>query len=157
MHCAQARNQIALLVGNDIADSDRIEVEQHLSACKPCCQYRAEISESHAVLQDFAVEESGNTQAPGLWEQLQPAVRLEGARQTKRFNGWLVGLCVAALVMAMVKISGDLTTGSAPFEDGGPGFGGTSVVNETPGQSPREQHDEAAEDEESKKERLQLR
>ena len=157
MHCAQARNQIALLVGSDIADSDRIEVEQHLSACQACCQYRGEIAESHAVLQDFAAEDSSNTQAPGLWEQMQPAVKLESARQTKRFNGWLVGLCVAALVMAMVKISGDLTTtGSDPFEGGSSGFGGMSVVNEVPGQPPREQHDEAA-GERDRKERLELR
>jgi len=145
MHCAQARNQIALLVGSDIADSDRIEVEQHLSACQACCQYRGEIAESHAVLQDFAAEDSSNAPTPGLWKQVQPAVKLESLRQTRRFNGWLVGLCVAALVMAMVKISGDLTTGSDPLGSGQSSGYEISVSNEQSQPAPKKTDDESGE------------
>ncbi len=132
MHCAQARNQIALLVGDDIADTERVEVEQHLSQCKSCCDYRSGMKDAHNVLQTFAAEDSGVVSAPSLWAEMQPAVRLESTRKAKRFNGWIAGLCVAALVMAMVAISGDLTSsGGVGFESEDPGFQATPVGNQT--------------------------
>lgn len=131
MHCAQARNQIALLVGDDIADTDRLEVEQHLSQCNACREYKNGVAQSHQVLQTFAAEDSGVIPAGSLWEEMQPAVKLESSRKTRRFNGWVAALAVAALVMAMVAISGDLAPdGGVGFEPAESGFNATPVGNQ---------------------------
>lgn len=116
MHCSQARNQIALLVGDDIDDSDRPEVERHLSECKSCHSYRDGLASTHEQLQMLSAEDSGVMSA-SLWPEMEPAVRLANSdRGSRRLNGWAVGLAVAATVMAMFAMSGDL--GPVRYDDG---------------------------------------
>lgn len=107
MHCAQARNLIALLVGDDLDGSDRPEVERHLSQCSGCQSYHNGLTKTHQELQSISSVDA-DTSSPSLWEQMRPAVRLANAeRGNRRFNGWVAGLAIAATVMAMFAISGD--------------------------------------------------
>ncbi len=107
MHCAQARNLIALLVGDDLADTDRPEVERHLSQCSSCHSYHTDLAGTHSQLQELSSEDSGVT-SPSLWPEMEPAVRLANAgRGGRQFNGWVAGLAIAATVMAMFAIAGD--------------------------------------------------
>lgn len=107
MHCSQARNQIALLVGDDLGESDRPEVERHLSQCKACNSYQADLLATHQQLQTLSAEDSGVISG-SLWPKLEPAVHLAASEHgARRFNGWVAGLAIAATVMAMFAISGD--------------------------------------------------
>ena len=103
MHCAQARTQIALLVGSDLPEGDRPEVQRHLLQCKTCSQYHRELVD----------------QAVSIWDDIAPQIQLASAnRQTRSFNGYVAGLAVAATVMAMFAISGNVGPDSQ-FEDSG--------------------------------------
>ncbi len=134
MHCAQARNSIALLIGNDLEDNDRPEVERHLSQCKSCQSYYDDLNKSHLQLQSIAPEDSGIHQV-NLWNDLEPAVRLaNSSRSTKRFNGWIAGLAIAATVMAMFAISGDF--GPVKYRSQDSGFAPSSNVNWGPSANP---------------------
>lgn len=127
MHCAQARNLVALLIGNDLEDNDRPEVERHLSQCKSCQDYHESLNASHQQLQSIAPEDSG-IHSVNLWADLEPAVRLANSgRSSKRFNGWIAGLAIAATVMAMFAISGDF--GPVRYNDQNSGFMPPSSVN----------------------------
>ena len=107
MHCAQARNLIALLVGDDLADTDRPEVERHLSQCSSCHSYHTDLVGTHSQLQELSSKDSG-VAASSLWPKMEPAVRLANAgRGGRQFNGWVAGLAIAATVMAMFAIAGD--------------------------------------------------
>ena len=108
MHCAQARNLVALLVGDDISDADRPEVERHIAECSSCKSYHAGLLETQNQLLSVAAEPTAKS--PGLWADLQPKVQLASqGRSAKQFNGWAAALAVAATVMAMFAISSDMT------------------------------------------------
>ncbi len=115
MHCAQARNLIALLIGDDLADTDRPEVERHLSQCSSCHSYHADLVGTHSQLQELSLKDSG-VASPSLWPEMEPAVRLANAgRGGRQFNGWVAGLAIAATVMAMFAIAGDF--GPVRYQD----------------------------------------
>ena len=108
MHCAQARNLVALLIGDDIGDSDRPEVQSHLAECDSCKTYHSELLVTQQQLMTVAAE--SDVRSPGLWTALKPQVQLANKNQsTKQFNGWVAALAVAATVMAMFAISSDMT------------------------------------------------
>ncbi len=115
MQCAQAKNLIALLVGDDICDPDRPGVERHLSECGSCKTYHDQLAGTQQQLCSLA--SCTETESPGIWKDLQPQIRLASDnKSTKRSNRWAVALSVAAMVMAMFVISKDLVT--TQFDDG---------------------------------------
>ena len=108
MHCAQARTQIALLVGSDLPEGDRPEVQRHLLQCKTCSQYHRELVDLHQKLQLISADDA-TPQAVSIWDDIAPQIQLASAnRQTRSFNGYVAGLAVAATVMAMFAISGNV-------------------------------------------------
>lgn len=110
MHCAQARNLIALMVGDDLEATDRPEVERHLSQCRSCNEYRTNMTQVQQQLQSVSAEDS-DAAPPGLWPTIAPVVQLESSsRNARRFNGWIAAMAIAASVMALVTISNDLVT-----------------------------------------------
>ena len=128
MQCAEAKNLIALLVGDDIGDGERPKIQQHLSVCDGCQRYRDEIQESQRQLLTLAT--CADTDSPGLWVEVQSKVRVaEEAQPAKRSNKWTVALCTAALVMAVIGISKDLVFPT--FDDSTTGVG-TTVTWPTP-------------------------
>ena len=107
MHCAQARNQIALLVGGDLDDFGLHEVERHLGMCRNCTDYRQRMEVLRSQLEAVGSADSVS-RGDSLWPALEPAVRVaERDRLVRRFNGWVAGVAIAATVLAMVTISRD--------------------------------------------------
>ncbi|MFK7821107.1 MAG: anti-sigma factor [Planctomycetaceae bacterium] len=141
MHCAQARNLVALLIGDDIGDSDRPEVERHVAECSGCKAYHAGLIQTQQQL--LAVAAEPLVKAPGLWADLQPKVQLASqGRSNKQFNGWAAALAVAATVMAMFAISSDITPVQSAND--APKFSpsASAVGFEAPGQPRRISSDE---------------
>ena len=106
MKCREARQEIALLVGNDLQDAAAREVlKQHVSVCPECRQHYRDLKQSLAALEQadkpstFEVRES---LWPKVSQRLQVRRQQEAAPRPKRW--WPMAAVMAACVVLLVLI-----------------------------------------------------
>lgn len=122
MDCRQMQPLLALMVGQDLPDSDlERSVTQHLQQCPACRERRQSLAMSRSVLLD--AQRSVRVRG-GLWPRI--AARLpqyDRRRQLARFNVW-VPTAVAALActllvaVAAVEVHRKVNPQSAAFVRG---------------------------------------
>ena len=105
MNCKQAKERIALLIGNDLDASAVGEVQKHLGQCAGCREHLQRLSSCLEVLQ---VPAAGAFQADGesLWPRI--SVRLASptaGQKPHRLSGWAPTLAVAAACTAMFWVA----------------------------------------------------
>ena len=102
MNCSQARSGLALLVGQDLDDKGRLDLERHLAVC-PCCRHaRQQLEQVMSVLQVANAGESPDL-SDSLWPDLSERIRVrQRYRRQERFNGWVPALAVTAACLTIV-------------------------------------------------------
>lgn len=114
MNCKNVRTQIALSVGGDLDDAQWQSVREHVEACPKCRRFCRELQSSMRLLR-YCRSETASIAQPELWPSVWQRIRLRReANATAEFNGWVAGLAVAAICLAVaVLVSSDV----APRED----------------------------------------
>jgi anti-sigma factor RsiW len=82
MKCEWVKENILLLIYNELADDARYEMEQHLSRCAECAAELKAARKFHAGLSEFPVEEP----TPNLLAASR--MRLQEALETAEQGGW---------------------------------------------------------------------
>jgi predicted anti-sigma-YlaC factor YlaD len=103
MNCKRAQAQIALSVGGDLDDTAERELQGHLESCSCCKRHSEQMNRTWTLLSERDDEPADPHDS--VWPDLQ--VRLPNRRELlsrARFNGGVVALCVAAVMLAMVSI-----------------------------------------------------
>ena len=104
--------QIGDYYDGQLAETERLEVEQHLKQCRQCMELLTELS-----LMDKAVEKAEHVSAPeGYFQTFGSAVanriaqqKLAPQKEDRRFSwGWITAAAALAS-LAIVLVSGDLT------------------------------------------------
>jgi hypothetical protein len=130
MNCKRAQAQVALAVGGDLDDAAERELQEHLESCPGCRRHEQQMTDTWELLLDR--EDEPADPHDSVWPDLQ--VRLPDRREffsRARFNGGVVALCVAAVLLAMVSIWRTANT-SATLLDGSDGIAEIDAVPETP-------------------------
>jgi hypothetical protein len=105
MNCKQAKEKLALLIGNDLDASEIGNVQRHLGQCTGCREHLQRLSSCLEVLQ---VPAAGAFRADeeSLWPRI--AVRLaspNAGQKPHRLSGWGPTLAVAAACTAMFWVA----------------------------------------------------
>ena len=103
MNCKRAQAQIALSVGGDLDDAAELELGEHLESCTCCKRHRQQMTDTWELLLER--EDEPSDPHDSVWPDLQ--VRLPDRREflsRARFNGGVVALAVAAVLLAMVSV-----------------------------------------------------
>jgi hypothetical protein len=118
MNCKQAKEKLALLIGNDLDASAIAEVQKHLVQCAGCREHLQRLSSCLEVLQ---VPAAGAFHADGesLWPRISVRLASPSAGQRPhRLSGWAPTLAVAAACTAMFWVASYQfvrDSGPAPF------------------------------------------
>jgi hypothetical protein len=123
MNCKQAKEKLALLIGNDLDASEVGEVQKHLGQCTGCRQHLQRLSSCLEVLQVPAAG-AFRAEEESLWPRISVRLASPSAGQKPhRLSGWGPTLAVAAACSLMFWVASyqfggnPLPTFSAP---GGP-------------------------------------
>lgn len=108
MICSTARQQLALLVRNDLAPTDAASVRGHLATCLDCCRHFTELQSAMDALDAFrsdALDASPRSILPKLHFALASRVAREPAESRWRaaFRNTLVP-CMAGLALFLMGI-----------------------------------------------------
>ncbi len=102
IHCGQARDELALEVGQDLETGLSPELQVHLKACPDCCRAWLELQEAHGHLQHLK-HDSAVVESPGLWSDVEIAIEGRGLRpQQSSFPSWVLGVAVGVLFTVLV-------------------------------------------------------
>lgn len=117
--------RIALLVGGDLEDDARAEVERRLAACARARACRDEMQWSLDVLHAcrdrvHEMEPESTNEAASLWPELRTRLAVDARRSSGRglldgVRPWVPSLTVAALVLALATVA----TSPPPQRGGG--------------------------------------
>jgi len=100
--CGQARDELALEVGQDLETGLSPELRCHLSECPECCRAWLELQDAHGHLQHLK-HDSPVVESPGLWEDVAIAIEGRGLRpQQSSFPSWVLGVAVGVLFTVFV-------------------------------------------------------
>lgn len=100
--CGQARDELALEVGQDLETGLGSELRQHLADCSECCRAWLALQESHGRLQQLK-NDSPVVESPGLWTNVETVIQSRGLRpERSSFPSWLLGVAVAVLFTVFV-------------------------------------------------------
>jgi hypothetical protein len=105
MNCKQAKEKLALLIGNDLDASEIGEVQKHLGQCTGCREHLQRLSSCLEVLQ---VPAAGAFRADeeSLWPRISVRLASPSAGQKPhRLSGWGPTLAVAAACAAMFWVA----------------------------------------------------
>ncbi|MGD2115557.1 MAG: zf-HC2 domain-containing protein [Acidobacteriota bacterium] len=108
MSCRARHEEIALLVGGELTDSERTAVEEHLKTCAGCRELAAALRDDRRALASLATEEPPPEALVRIREGLREELRHgAGADDRSRRRVWLA--LAAAIVAAAVGL--ELWTG----------------------------------------------
>ena len=97
IHCGQARDELALEVGQDLEAGPGLELRRHLSECPECCRAWLALQESQAHL-EYLKHDSPVVESPGLWEDVEIAIHGRGLKPERSgFPSWVLGVAVGVL------------------------------------------------------------
>ena len=100
--CGQARDELALEVGQDLETGLGSELRQHLADCSECCRAWLALQESHGRLQQLK-NDSPVVESPGLWTNVETVIQSRGLRpERSSFPSWLLGVAVAVLFLVVL-------------------------------------------------------
>jgi hypothetical protein len=105
MNCKQAKEKVALLIGNDLDASAVGEVQKHLAQCAGCREHLQRLSSCLEVLQvpaAGAFHEDGESLWPRISVRLASQAPVE---KPHRLSGWAPTLAVAAACAAMFWVA----------------------------------------------------
>src|SRR5580700_7875268 len=115
MNCKQAKEKLALLIGNDLDASAVGEIQKHLGQCAGCREHLQQLSSCLEVLQ---VPAAGAFRADGesLWPRISVRLASPSAGQKPhRLSGWAPTLAVAAACTAMFWVASYQFTSDSPI------------------------------------------
>jgi hypothetical protein len=106
MNCREAKTDIALWVGEDLAvPAQREELRRHLSVCPECRSQARRLKSALRVL-EAADQDRTYDAADSLWPELANRIQNRAGRDapSSRFNGWvpLVAATAAAALLVVV-------------------------------------------------------
>ncbi len=131
MNCRQAKQNLALWVGDDLEPSAIVALERHISVCPGCREAWVQLRQSQEALATAAkclpaTSLRAESSLPGVEQpavdSLWPAIsrRLPmpaSSMQRPRFNGWVPGLAVAvACVAVMIVAVRNVTQSNVPMQ-----------------------------------------
>lgn len=155
MQCVDARNQIALLVGDDLDSTSRSAVEEHLSSCESCRQYQQSMVEARTALESVRALDSEGDTSESLWPAIRSEIESGAVRtvpgQTVK-NRFVAALAIAATLLAAVWISKDLMV-SSQYDDSSGNGAMAAPVNYPSSNGPRRLTTERNADDADQKER----
>ncbi len=104
MDCRQSQSFLALMVGQDHADSAaECLVRQHVVGCPSCRKFHAELLASQAALADSRIQVGARRQ---LWPRVaERLAELECRPQFARFNVWVPTAVAAAACLLLVAVA----------------------------------------------------
>lgn len=107
MDCRRAKAEIALWVRQDCDRVAELHLEQHLTRCPNCREYRQRIQHTLETVQDVMTEPGGDP-VHSLWPRV--AARLDAYEESlrrSRFNGWVPALAMAAASVMIFVLATD--------------------------------------------------
>ncbi len=97
MSCAQARDELALEVGQDLESGPGRVLRDHLSECPECCQAWHDLQDSQGRLEHLK-HDSPVVESPNLWRDVEFAIQDRGLRPDRlSFPSWVLGVAVGVL------------------------------------------------------------
>lgn len=115
MICSTARQQLALLVRNDLAPTDAVSVRGHMATCLDCCRHFAELQSAMDALDVFKSDDlksSPRSVLPKLQRALVSRAAREPAETRWRaaFRNTLVpGMVGLALFLIGIQLPGSVS------------------------------------------------
>src|SRR5271155_2227744 len=105
MNCKQAKEKLALLIGNDLDASAVGEIQKHLGQCAGCREHLQRLSSCLEVLQ-VPVAGAFHAEGESLWPRISVRLASPSAGQKPhRLSGWAPTLAVAAACTAMFWVA----------------------------------------------------
>lgn len=103
--CRQAKLQLALKAGGDLADPVASALlERHLAACPQCRRYLAGMEAALELLQSCSQPTAAAERSVGVWPRV--SARLPSARErASRFQVWAPTVAMAAACAAMILVT----------------------------------------------------
>lgn len=80
MNCAEAEQKLSALLDDEISESDRLQIQEHLAACAACREQLEEWREYGSLLRASPVPES--VDSTGAWAEIRE--RIEEERSSTR-------------------------------------------------------------------------
>lgn len=106
MNCRQAKADIALWIGEDLADRGRREeLRRHVSRCAGCRQHYRRLKGTLQVLEHADREQTYDV-SDSVWPELARRIEQQsdpGSRRA-RFNGWFPFVAMTAACVALVVV-----------------------------------------------------
>ena len=97
MSCAQARDELALEVGQDLDSGPGCVLRDHLSECPECCRAWHDLQDSQGRLEHLK-HDSPVVESPNLWRDVEFAIQDRGLRPDRlSFPSWVLGVAVGVL------------------------------------------------------------
>ncbi len=110
MNCRRAQSNIALWAGNDLDETCRLGLQQHLETCPACREFLQEMQAVMQMVDECPLREEADNASmilveESLWPELASRLATVPAPQSDRFNGWLPAVAVSVVCFAMVLIA----------------------------------------------------
>ncbi len=97
MSCAQARDELALEVGQDLESGSGCGLRDHLSECPECRRAWHDLQDSQGRLEHLK-HDSPVVESPNLWRDVEFAIQDRGLRPDRlSFPSWVLGVAVGVL------------------------------------------------------------
>ena len=97
MSCAQARDELALEVGQDLESGPGCVLRDHLSECPECYRAWHDLQDSQGRLEHLK-HDSPVVESPNLWRDVEFAIQDRGLRPDRlSFPSWVLGVAVGVL------------------------------------------------------------
>ena len=109
----RARQQIALLAGDDLEGEELEEAQRSVESCPDCRSHLHRLRGCLDVL-EHSGKSTGAVSGPSLWPAIESRLQPIAVRRADRFNGWVPALSMAAACIALL-IAGQMDA-VAPYD-----------------------------------------
>ncbi len=116
----RARQQIALLAGDDLEGEEQAEAQQSVTICPDCRDHLLRLRGCLDIL-DRTGRSAETVSGPSLWPALEPRLQPIAVRRSDQFNGWVPALSMAAACIALL-IAGQMDDVAPPDVSGAESF-----------------------------------
>ncbi len=129
MSCAYDKERLTGYYDGELAPSDKVEVEKHISACSECLRDLGEIKSSALLVKELPRLRAPASIAQAVAREIRPAGRLHSLEKWRKGMFWGVSAAAALLVVVnVVYFTGDPKEADPVARSGDPGLGWTAPL-----------------------------
>ena len=116
--CGRVQELLALSVGQDVSDEDRVETRLHMARCAACREYHVRVRAGYQVLEQVRVGTAAGhpyASSPSLWPEVRARLLARRTRPAAQaFNAWLPVGALAAACLALLVVTDSFPRPDSP-------------------------------------------